>query len=48
MERAQRDGIYIKTWDTLLDTAKKSHQEYFKAIRKNVPDDDPRLENFDD
>ncbi len=48
MGRAQRDGIYTKTWDTLLDTAKKSHQEYFKAIRKNVPDDDPRLEDFDD
>ena len=48
IERAQRDGIYTKTWDTLLGTARRSHQEYFKAIRKNVPADDPRLENFDD
>ena len=48
IERVQRDGIFTKTWDTLLDTARKSHQEYFKAIRKNIPVDDPRLENFDD
>jgi len=47
MKRAQHDGIYTKKWDTLLETARKSHQDYFNAIRKNVPQDDPRLENFD-
>ena len=47
MGRAQHDGIYTKTWDTLLETARKSHQEYFEAIRANVPVDDPRLETFD-
>ncbi len=46
MDRAHRDGIYTKTWDTLLETARKSHQEFFNAMRKKVPPDDPRLENF--
>lgn len=48
MQRAQKDGICTKTWNTLLETARKSHPEYFKAVRDNVPADGQRLENFDD
>lgn len=45
--RAFKDGIYTKTWDNLLRTAGQSHKEFFDAMRKKVPGDDPRLENFD-
>ena len=45
--RAFKDGIYTKTWDSLLDTARRSHKEFFDAMRKKVPEGDPRLENFD-
>ena len=45
-DRVQRDGIYTKTWETLLDTAKRSHQQFFDAMKKKIPEDDPRLENF--
>ena len=45
--RAFKDGIYTKTWDSLLDTARRSHKEFFDAMRRKVPEGDPRLENFD-
>lgn len=46
-DRAQRDGIYTKTWDGLLDTARRSHQQFFDAMKEKIPEGDPRLENFD-
>jgi len=45
-DRAQRDGIYTKTWDGLLDTARRSHQQFFDAMKEKIPEGDPRLENF--
>lgn len=45
-ERAQHDGIYTKTWNTLLETARRSHQEFFDAMKKKIPLDDPRLEDL--
>ena len=45
-DRVHSDGMYIQTWDTLLDTAKKSHKEFFEAMKKRVPEGDPRLDNF--
>ena len=46
-DRAFKDGIYTKTWDGLLRTARQSHKEFFEAMKKKVPEDDPRLEDFD-
>ena len=46
-DRVQVDGIYTQTWDTLLDTAKKSHQEFFEVMKNKVPENDPRLKTFD-
>lgn len=47
MKRAQMDGIYTKTWDVLLSTARKSHQVFFDAMKKKIPVDDPRLDDFE-
>ena len=46
-ERAHSDGIYTKTWDSLLGRAVKSHKQYFDAMKKKIPENDPRLENFE-
>lgn len=46
-DRAFKDGISTKTWEHLLRTARRSHKEFFDAMKKKVPEDDPRLENFD-
>jgi len=45
-DRAFKDGIYTQTWDTLLETAKRSHKEFFDAVKKKIPQDDPRLEDL--
>jgi len=47
IQRMEKDGIYTKTWDDLLDAARRSHKDYFDTMRKNVPEGDPRLEDFD-
>ena len=44
--RAFKDGIQTKTWEALLRTARQSHKEFFDAMKRKVPEDDPRLENF--
>ena len=46
-DRAFKDGIQTKTWESLLRVAKQSHKEFFDAMKKKIPKDDPRLENFE-
>ena len=46
-DRAFKDGIQTKTWESLLRTAEQSHKEFFDAMKKKIPEDDPRLENFE-
>ena len=45
--RAHTDGIDTKTWDTLLDTANRSHKEFFNVMKSKVPENDPRIKDFD-
>jgi len=45
-DRVHSYGIYTQTWDSLLETAKRSHKEFFDAMKSRVPEDDPRLEDF--
>ena len=47
-ERLQKDGIYTETWESLLDSARRSHKEFYDALKKRAPEDDPRMEDLKD
>ena len=46
IERAKADLIYTKKWDSLLNTARLQHKSFFDVMKKRIPENDPRLENF--
>ena len=43
-EDGQKAGTFdIRTWENLLTTAERMHQEFFAVVTKRAPHDDPRI-----
>lgn len=41
-KNAENSGIYVKTWQELLDTAERTHKEFLDVIKQRAPED-PRV-----
>ncbi len=46
-DRAAAAGITVTTWDALLRTAKNEHKDFYSAMKKRAPGDDPRMADLD-
>lgn len=46
--RLQSDGVFFRSWQTLVDMAKEAHKEYYDLIRKRVRDNDPRIKALEE
>lgn len=43
----RNEGIYIRTWHTLLSTAERLHKDYLAVVKRRAPADDPRISELD-
>lgn len=46
-DRAHHSGIFTRTWDSLLKTARESHKYFLDVVKKRAPAEDPRIKNLD-
>jgi len=46
VDRLRRDGMYIVTWDKLLETTERLHREYLRIVKSRAPEDDPRVQQL--
>lgn len=40
---AEKEGVYVRTWDDLLTTAERLYGEFFDLITSKAPANDPRI-----
>lgn len=45
-ERAHNDGVFMRTWDSLLKTAKEAHKQFFDVVKRRAPAGDPRIQDL--
>lgn len=38
------DGIYVRTWDHLLEVTERLHREFLEVVKRRAPADDPRIQ----
>ncbi len=46
-ERVHGSGVFMRTWKSLLDTAKESHKQYYKVVKNRAPKGDPRIQSLE-
>ncbi len=44
--RLRNDGIFVVTWDKLLEDAERLHREYLEIVKARAPEDDPRIQDL--
>ncbi|WP_309892807.1 ATP-binding protein [Archangium sp.] len=42
------EGIYVRSWDNLLQMAETLHREFLRVVKGRAPADDPRVKDLDD
>jgi len=47
-ERAYGSGVFMRTWDALLKTAREAHKQYFDIVKRRAPKGDPRIVNLEE
>lgn len=47
ISRLRRDGMYIETWDSLLNTAERLHHEFLDVMKARGNPEDPRISRLD-
>ena len=47
ISRLKRDGMYIETWDSLLDNAERLHREFLDVMKARGNPEDPRISRLD-
>ncbi len=47
-ERAHGDGVFMRTWDCLLKTAKEAHKSFYDVVKRRAPAGDPRIANLEE
>jgi hypothetical protein len=45
--RLSQDGMYVVSWDGLLETAERPHREFLDVVKLRAPQDDPRIQALD-
>ncbi len=43
LDRMERDGMWVRTWEHLLRMARESHRHFFEVVKKRARPDDPRI-----
>ena len=47
VDRLQKGGIYVRSWENLLTTAEVLHREFLDVVKDRAPRDDPRIQQLD-
>jgi hypothetical protein len=47
-ERAHGDGVFMRTWDCLLKTAKEAHKQFYDVVKRRAPEGDPRIASLEE